>query len=378
VHTEQQHWTSHHEVPMFISRPLFLIHECKRILSGNKSILTRPHFATHFEVLNYECVNTATSGNGAHLASEHLSGREKQTPWRARETGSMATSSSLLDAPAGLPNIGNTCYFNALMQCFKQMLLRVPSYQLPQSRTCPLANALQHEVFTPEEICEWDCWTYLPVGCQRDACHVLEMCLDPEGCMHRNCQSGDCYGELLRNMTCFELTLELICDCCPYVSDKSQPGCVLRVEPCADLETSIHAALAVREVAFNCESVGCGGKKARQQTSIDQLPQVLVVHINKYAHCSGPTIGASMRVLGTELQRIAVVHHEGDSPASGHYTSTVATQSGQAYHCNDIQVIALKPNLNAWENGYLIFLQADRGCDAQHEASGMEETINLG
>ena len=115
---------------------------------------------------------------------------------------------------------------------------------------------------------------------------------------------------------------------------------------------------------FKCES--CGGMKARQQTRLGQLPHVLVVHINKYAHCDGPTTGPSVLVSGTELQRIAVVHHAGHTPETGHYTATVATQDGHTYHCND-HVIELKPNLNAWENGYLIFLQVNRDCDARHE-----------
>ena len=36
VQTEQSHWTSHNEVPVFLSRPLFQISECKRILSGSE------------------------------------------------------------------------------------------------------------------------------------------------------------------------------------------------------------------------------------------------------------------------------------------------------------------------------------------------------
>ena len=46
VHTEQQHWTSHYEVPMFISRPLYMISECKRILSNDYLTLTRPDIST--------------------------------------------------------------------------------------------------------------------------------------------------------------------------------------------------------------------------------------------------------------------------------------------------------------------------------------------
>ena len=54
VHTEQQHWTSHNEVPMFTSRALYLISECQRILSGDKSILTRAAAPAQFSVVNYE------------------------------------------------------------------------------------------------------------------------------------------------------------------------------------------------------------------------------------------------------------------------------------------------------------------------------------
>ena len=32
VHTEQQHWTSHNEVPVFISRPIYMASECQRLL----------------------------------------------------------------------------------------------------------------------------------------------------------------------------------------------------------------------------------------------------------------------------------------------------------------------------------------------------------
>ena len=55
VHTEQQHWASHNEVPMFLSRALFQISECKRILSGCKTIVTRADTSVHLSVLNYEC-----------------------------------------------------------------------------------------------------------------------------------------------------------------------------------------------------------------------------------------------------------------------------------------------------------------------------------
>ena len=54
VHTEQQHWTSHNEVPMFLSRPIYQLQECKRILSGAKRMLTRADVSVGFSVLDFE------------------------------------------------------------------------------------------------------------------------------------------------------------------------------------------------------------------------------------------------------------------------------------------------------------------------------------
>ncbi len=41
MHTAQTHWVRHSEVPLFLSRPLFQISECKRLLLGAKTSLTR-------------------------------------------------------------------------------------------------------------------------------------------------------------------------------------------------------------------------------------------------------------------------------------------------------------------------------------------------
>ena len=53
VHTEQQHFTSHNEVPMFLSRPIFQISECKRILSGSKHLLSRAAAHVNFSVWDF-------------------------------------------------------------------------------------------------------------------------------------------------------------------------------------------------------------------------------------------------------------------------------------------------------------------------------------
>ena len=41
VHTEQPHWISHSDFPLFLGRRLIQISECKRLLLGAKTSLTR-------------------------------------------------------------------------------------------------------------------------------------------------------------------------------------------------------------------------------------------------------------------------------------------------------------------------------------------------
>ena len=67
----------------------------------------------------------------------------------------------------------------------------------------------------------------LPVGPQRDACHVLEICLDPTSPTHSSCDRGDCYGALLQSVTSFEAKHELDCLACSYNSQQNSvcPSC---------------------------------------------------------------------------------------------------------------------------------------------------------
>ena len=135
----------------------------------------------------------ATSGDGSHLAG----------------VGSGS------NAPTMLHNIGNTCFMNALLQCCRQVLSRLPSHLLPKSQRCPLAVPLRQQTFTEEEISQWACWNYLPVGPQRDACHILETCFDDAGPMHSSCTAADCYGALFRSLTSLELVRVCLCESSP-------------------------------------------------------------------------------------------------------------------------------------------------------------------
>ena len=83
-------------------------------------------------MLNYEYYNAVTPGDGTHLAR----GRPQFGDGAGFDgiSGDVAQLTEM-DAPAALPIIDNTCYFNSLLQGFKQMLLRMLSAHWPPQPT---------------------------------------------------------------------------------------------------------------------------------------------------------------------------------------------------------------------------------------------------
>ena len=245
---------------------------------------------------------------------------------------------------------------NALLQSFRQLVLRIPSHLLPNSLQCPLARALQSEHFNEEQVKQWPCWTVLPIGPQRDASEVLEMWLDVESPLHKSCDPTTCYGAFFQKLLVHKVERHLQCIHCANCSLEEQTQCIFRSEPQSNAQDSILNSLQEESInTFRCES--CGQLGARVQTTLGALPHFLCVHINKPGPTAALTAESSVRLSGTDLNRFAVIHHWGQSTTSGHYTATVATQTS-AFYCDDSIVIE-KPNIlaNAWPNTYMVFFQ---------------------
>ena len=115
IKTEQTRWASHNEVPLFLSRPLFQISECKRVLSAAPTFLTR---AASVDTMSADM----TSTKATTTAAPRLAGASQS-----------AATPAALGTPRPLQNIGNMCFANALLQCCRQLVARMPSDQLPAS-----------------------------------------------------------------------------------------------------------------------------------------------------------------------------------------------------------------------------------------------------
>ena len=162
---------------------------------------------------------------------------------------------------APIHNVGNTCFMNAVLQCCRQLLLRVPSHLLPESQECPLARALQPQPFSESDVKQWPCWTFLPTGQQRDACEVLEMCLGIKSPLHNSCDHSRCYGAILHNLTVHTLERHLQCEHCPSVDETVQRQCVFRVAPQVGVHTSI--LTSSQEMLFMISGVTVAAERER-------------------------------------------------------------------------------------------------------------------
>ena len=177
---------SHNEVPVFVSRPLYMAAECQRIRGNSKVVLAQPPVRMDFSVVSYRAAEVAPQG---------------------------ASASSSADAPRGIADMGCTSHMSSILQCCRQMFARISSQLLESCHACPLATALRAEGSERA----WKLWTYHPFGTLRDAAEALEDCFDPSSRMHSSCDPTACYAVLFRRLTSHTAAWKSTCDHCGHV-----------------------------------------------------------------------------------------------------------------------------------------------------------------
>ncbi|XP_071610856.1 uncharacterized protein [Heliangelus exortis] len=294
---------------------------------------------------------------------------------------------------AGLKNMGNTCFLNAVLQCLtytpslaNYLLSREHSQSCVQPGTCVMCRVQEHvrKVLhaTGSAIVPVDVITALPeiggrfrLGAQEDAHEFLRCTLDAmqrvclcDGSLDTSCQQTvihQIFGSFLRS--------RVWCSSCQVVSDAYEPflDVLLDIKAAASLSEAldkfVKPELLDARSGFRCRH--CGQMTAAsKRLTIHWAPKVLTVGLKRFENVSGGKISKVVKYpkvldLGPyttagEAQRYslyAVLVHKGESCHSGHYFCYIKASDGLWYKMDDSSVTPCDVDTALQQEAYLLF-----------------------
>ncbi|KAL9249556.1 Ubiquitin carboxyl-terminal hydrolase 23-like protein [Drosera capensis] len=323
---------------------------------------------------------------------------------------------------AGLQNLGNTCFLNAVLQCLTYTEPLAAYLQSGKHNNscrrrdfCALcaiqrhvSNALQNtgRTLAPKDLVSRlrSISRNFRLCRQEDAhefmIHLLES-------MHKCClpsgvptESPTAYEKsLVHKIFGGRLRSRVKCLQCSHCSDKFDPFLDLSLEIArAD---SLHKALLHFTAAeklddgekhYHCEK--CRQKvKALKQLTVDKAPYVLAFHLKRFgSHFSGqkidrkvhfgPAIDMKHFVSGAygegdlRYTLYGVLVHAGGSTHSGHYYCFVRTSSGMWYSLDDNRVSQVSERIVLEQKAYMLFYVRDINRFSQKKPLIVNQNVN--
>ncbi|KAF9689668.1 hypothetical protein SADUNF_Sadunf01G0116100 [Salix dunnii] len=328
--------------------------------------------------------------------SEKRKNQEYRLPGFMQETGPTGVGAALF-------NTGNTCYINAILQCFTHTVplvqaLRSCNHEIPCSAEgfCVLCVVRDHielslsssgKILEPLQLvnnlnnissnfCRYQ---------QEDAHEFLQCLLER---LERHCfdssLTDDCASSHDKNIVeqVFggRLVSKLRCCNCGHCSDKYEPliDLSLEIEDADSLQSALESFTMVEkiedsETKFTCES--CKEEVSREkQLMLDQAPSVAALHLKRFKidGTSVEKIGKHVQFPleldlkpytndnedndeGFKYQLYAVVVHKGYSLMSGHYFCYIRSSPDTWHKLDDSEVSKEQEEFVLSQAAYVLF-----------------------
>ena len=232
-----------------------------------------------------------------------------------------------MSAPVGLKNHGNTCFINAIEQCFRSV-----EYYMGRQWPRPFATE-EYPDLDQQDVHEYHLFVLM---------HLEETVPD--------------FKSVFQGM--FETRVEFPCG---HANVHQEPFCELSIPLFSTFEKMLESLESVDHVTSTCDVCGYQGN-ATKKTIVNRLPPFTVFHVKRFDYDfnkRGDPISVPMRWEfvrdGGVYRLLGFVVHYGKGLDVGHYVAYVRYDQTW-YLCNDDRVMeATNVKEEALPNAYMLF-----------------------
>ncbi|CAN1146998.1 Ubiquitin carboxyl-terminal hydrolase 21 [Linum perenne] len=311
---------------------------------------------------------------------------------------------------AGLYNLGNTCFINAILQCFTHTVplvkaLRSHNHSLPCERGidgfCVLDALRDHterslassgKTISPQNLFDnLSCISsFFRRYQQEDAHEFLQCLLDrlERCCLDPNLPEGSSSSDasnIVQQTFGGRLVSKLKCCSCGHFSDKYEPliDLSLEIEEVGNLHDALESFTKVERIEDSETKLTCDGCKDKvtmeKQLMLDRTPLIATLHLKRFK-----TDGYSVDKIGKHVefpleldlmpysnhekdinqvnlkyQLYGVVVHNGFLPTSGHYFCYIRSSPGKWHKLDDTRVTECREEFVLSQSAYILLYARD-------------------